>query len=63
MIPDDDPRKPVKTAHHVGEDLSALSVEELQWRINLLESEITRLQQAITSKNASRLAADQFFKR
>ena len=63
MSMDDDHRKPVTPPHLVGEDLATLSVEELEVRVSLLESEIKRLQQAITNKNASRLAADQFFKR
>ena len=63
MSMDDDHHKPVTPTHLIGEDLAALSVEELQLRISLLESEIIRLQQAINTKTASRLAADQFFKR
>jgi uncharacterized small protein (DUF1192 family) len=63
MPMDDDHRKPISTTHHIGEDLASLSVEELQNRISLLETEIIRLRGAIEAKNASRLAADQFFKR
>lgn len=60
---DDDHRKPLSATHHIGEDLASLSVEELENRISLLETEIIRLRGAIDTKNASRLAADQFFKR
>jgi len=58
---DDRPKK--KLVHEVGQDLALLSVEELNDRILLLNDEITRLQNALASKRASRSAADQFFKR
>ena len=57
---DDKPRK--KITHELGQDLSLLSVEELSERIALLNSEIERLQQAVTRKRASKDAADSFFK-
>ena len=57
---DDKPRK--KITHELGQDLSLLSVEELTERIALLNSEIERLQQAVTRKRASKDAADSFFK-
>jgi len=57
---DDKPRK--KITHEVGQDLSLLSVEELTERIALLNTEIERLQQAMTKKRASKDAADSFFK-
>lgn len=63
MAKDDEDFKPTPVAHTIGEDLARLSVEELEHRISALKTEITRLEQAITAKNASRLAADQFFKR
>jgi uncharacterized small protein (DUF1192 family) len=63
MAKDDEDFKPAPVAHTIGEDLARLSVEELEHRISALKTEITRLEQAITAKNASRLAADQFFKR
>lgn len=63
MAKDDEDFKPAPVAHTIGEDLARLSVEELEHRISALKTEITRLEQAITTKNASRLAADQFFKR
>jgi uncharacterized small protein (DUF1192 family) len=52
-----------KLAHEIGQDLSLLSVAELSERITLLREEITRLETAMRSKEASRSAADQFFKR
>jgi uncharacterized small protein (DUF1192 family) len=57
---DDKPRK--KVAHEIGQDLSLLSVEELNERIALLKSEIERLQEAATKKRASKDAANNFFK-
>jgi uncharacterized small protein (DUF1192 family) len=60
MEDDDRPRK--KITHEIGQDLSLLSVEELTERIELLTSEIARLQEAATKKRASKDAANAFFK-
>jgi uncharacterized small protein (DUF1192 family) len=57
---DDRPRK--KITHEIGQDLSLLSVEELNERIALLNAEIERLQQAATKKRASKDAANSIFK-
>ena len=57
---DDKPRR--KVSHDIGQDLSLLSVEELNERISLLTSEIERLQAAATKKCASKEAANNFFK-
>ena len=54
------PRK--KITHEIGQDLSLFSVEELTERIALMNSEIERLQQAMTKKRASKDAANSFFK-
>lgn len=56
------PRKK-KTTHELGQDLSLLSVEELDERIAQLEAEISRLQESKASKLDSRKLADGFFKR
>jgi uncharacterized small protein (DUF1192 family) len=48
--------------HEVGQDLSMLSIEELDERIALLEREIDRLKEARGKKEASRAAASAFFK-
>ena len=61
MDEDDRPKK--KIVHEMGQDLALLSVKELQERIAVLKEEITRLEAAIASKQASRGVADQFFKR
>ena len=60
---DEDDRPKKKVAHEIGQDLALLSVEELSDRISLLNEEIARLRAALEKKNASRSAADQFFKR
>lgn len=48
--------------HEVGMVLDALSVEELEDRITLLEGEIERLRKAIVAKGSSRQAAEAAFK-
>jgi uncharacterized small protein (DUF1192 family) len=57
---DDRPRK--KVSHEIGQDLSLLSVDELNERIALLSSEIERLRAAALKKAASKDAANSFFK-
>ena len=60
---DDDDRPKKKIAHEIGQELSLLSVRELDERIALLQEEIARLEADKIKKNATRSAADQFFKR
>lgn len=60
---DDDERPKKKIAHEIGQDLALLSVDEITERIALLREEISRLEEALSKKQASRSAADQFFKR
>lgn len=55
--------KPRPKTHEIGEPLDALSVEELRDRIALMREEIARLEAAALAKQASRQAADAFFKR
>lgn len=62
MAMDDDDRPRKKTTHEIGQDLSLLSVEELDMRLALLREEIERLTAARTMKQATRAAADKFFK-
>lgn len=52
-----------KKGHEIGEDLAALSLDELDERIELLRGEIRRIEDAIKSKRASASAADAFFRR
>ena len=60
MAEDDRPRK--KITHEIGQDLSLLSVEELNERIALLNAEAERLREAAGKKRASKDAANSFFK-
>ena len=62
MIDDDAPPKK-KLIHEIGQELALLSVGELAERIELLQLEIGRLEEAKSKKQASLSAADQFFKR
>jgi uncharacterized small protein (DUF1192 family) len=57
---DDRPRK--KVSHEIGQDLSLLSVEELNERIALLSSEVERIKEVVAKKRASRDAANSVFK-
>ncbi|MPZ58148.1 MAG: DUF1192 family protein [Rhizobiales bacterium] len=59
---DDDDRPKRKVAHEIGQDLTLLAVEELRERVGLLQDEIARLEADIARKQATRSAADQFFK-
>ena len=59
---DEDDRPKKKIAHEIGQDLTLLSVAELRQRIELLQSEIARLENDIKGKQASRSAAESFFK-
>ena len=56
------PRKP-KPETVLGQDLSAMSVHELEARIAALEQEIQRTRDAVRSRSATKSAADAFFKR
>ena len=56
------PRKP-KQETVLGQDLSVMSVHELEARIADLEAEIVRTKDALRSRAATKNAADAFFKR
>jgi uncharacterized small protein (DUF1192 family) len=60
---DEDDRPKKKIAHEIGQDLTLLSVRELGERIGLLKDEIARLEADSAKKQATRSAADQFFKK
>jgi len=60
---DEEAMRPKKKVHELGEDLALLSVGELRERVDALQAEIARLEAAISSKEASKSAADTFFKR
>ncbi|MGL4438144.1 MAG: DUF1192 domain-containing protein [Bosea sp. (in: a-proteobacteria)] len=59
-IDDDKPRK--VSVHEIGQDLGALSLEDIDRRIEALKAEIERLIATRASKQASKSAADLFFK-
>ena len=58
---DEDAPKRV-SAHELGMALDAMSAQELEARIGLLEAEISRLRAAIAARQATRNAAEAFFK-
>ena len=58
---DDLPRK--TAVHEMGQDLSLLSVTELDERMVILSEEMARLKLARDSKQASKFAADTFFRK
>ena len=62
MLTDDNDGPKKKILHEVGQDISLLSVFELKERVEILKAEIMRLEQAATSKDAAKNAADLFFK-
>ncbi|MGB3865198.1 MAG: DUF1192 domain-containing protein [Xanthobacteraceae bacterium] len=62
MASEDDERPRTAAGHEIGQDLSLLSVAELDARIALLAAEIERLREALAKKRASKDAATAFFK-
>lgn len=60
FLDDDRPKKPV--IHVIGEDLTLLSIAELDVRIEILNAEISRLEQAKARKSSARDMADSVFK-
>ena len=59
---DDEPVKPNRV-HEIGQDLSLLSVDELQERIGQLRAEISRLEGELSAKGSTRQAAEALFRR
>lgn len=59
---DEDDRPRPKIIHQLGQDLSLLSVDDLNERIVSLQAEVKRLEAEVTKKRASRDAAANFFK-
>lgn len=57
------PRKKLGTEIVLGQDLSALSAHELEMRIAAMQDEIARCRAAIESRNATKQAADAFFRK
>jgi uncharacterized small protein (DUF1192 family) len=59
----EDDRQRRRPVHEIGQDLSLLSVEELDARIALLREEITRLEAERARKDRTRTAAESLFRR
>ena len=60
---DEDDRPKKKVTHEIGQDLTLLSVGELTERVAMLKEEIARLEANMATKQASKSAADLFFKK
>jgi uncharacterized small protein (DUF1192 family) len=60
---DDIAPPPKKNSHELGQDLSKLSVAELQALIDTLKGEVTRVEKALSDKQSSLSAAEAAFKR
>ena len=60
---DDDDRPKKKITHDIGQDLTLMSVGELNERVAILKDEIARLEANLKTKQASKSAADLFFKK
>ena len=56
------PRRPPAAAHEIGQAIETLSIAEIDERLLILRAEIERLEQARKSKEATKRAADSFFK-
>lgn len=61
LFEEDLPRR--RRVHEIGQDLSAISVDELRERVVQLRDEIARIEAEIASKGATRTAADAIFRR
>jgi uncharacterized small protein (DUF1192 family) len=59
---DNDEQPKPKHIHVLGENLEAISLDELQLRIGALAEEIQRIEAEVKRKQSSRVAADAFFK-
>ncbi len=55
-------RKPAET-HRLGQDLSFLSVADIEVRIEALRAEISRLETELESKSHTKSAAEALFRR
>jgi len=58
----DDIRPVKKPEIVIGEDLSLLSLAELENRIQVLELEIARIRESMAVKQSTKAAADSFFR-
>ncbi|MFE1601426.1 DUF1192 domain-containing protein [Methylobacterium sp. ID0610] len=62
MLNDDETKRPVIADHLIGQDLTALSIADLDARLALLRREIARLEEARRQREASQAAAHAVFK-
>jgi uncharacterized small protein (DUF1192 family) len=60
---DDEDRPKKKINHEIGQELALLSVGDLAERVAILKAEIARLEADMAKKNASKSAAEMFFKK
>lgn len=60
FLDDDRPKKPAP--HEIGQDLSTLSVDELDKRVVLLREEIARLEEEKARKASGKAAAENLFR-
>ena len=63
QVPDDERPRAKAGAQAIGEDLAALSIEELALRVEALKAEIERIEGVRRAKTAQREAAASFFRR
>jgi uncharacterized small protein (DUF1192 family) len=61
MFEEERPR-PKPAVHTIGQDLSTLSLDELQERTEMLRAEIARIEAAMAAKKASAAAANAVFR-
>ncbi|GAU83268.1 DUF1192 domain-containing protein [Cupriavidus sp. 2MCAB6] len=59
----EDDRPAPQPIHQIGQDLAMLSLAEIDQRIEALKTEIARLMEIRAKKDASRSAADAFFRK
>ena len=62
VVFDDEPVKKPRQ-HEIGQDLSLLSIDELNERIGQLKAEIERLEAAVSAKGSTKSAAEALFRR
>jgi uncharacterized small protein (DUF1192 family) len=60
FVDDDRPQK--KPTHEIGMDLSMMSADELNARVELLKAEIARIEAEAAKKASGRLAAENLFR-
>ncbi|MFN3547937.1 MAG: DUF1192 domain-containing protein [Mesorhizobium sp.] len=61
ILEEEQPRKP--RLHEIGQDLSLLSVADLEERIGVLRAEIARIEAELKAKGSTKRAAEALFRR